>query len=278
MERGGCAYCVPRAAQCPGLPAIIVGSLMRRIPDDNLAYPVLVTAGPSAGSGFFLKMDRAIFLVTARHVLIDPTTGSLRGPTGRLVSYSKDPADRTSRNVIDLDLAGLFTAGELKSDASKDVAVIRIATRDPTTDTGKTIAGAVMSEHTPAGLLSVAKEAVGLYDHVMVANDTYTFGYPVSLGIPNMPQIDATRPLIRRGIVAGKHEARRTILLDTPVYPGNSGGPVMEVEQVTANEYQARIIGVVLEFVPSLQNGVMANSGYTVVASMDDVMALVHTF
>src|ERR1700691_2639842 len=72
----------------------------RAIPDDNLAYPVLVTLGDnSSGSGFFLNDGNAVYLVTARHVLYrnkppqkvapnqDPL--ELRSGTAIVVSYSK---------------------------------------------------------------------------------------------------------------------------------------------------------------------------------------------
>ncbi len=46
----------------------------RQIPDDNLAYPVLVTvksngATVSSGSGIYLNTDSATYFVTAKHVL-----------------------------------------------------------------------------------------------------------------------------------------------------------------------------------------------------------------
>jgi hypothetical protein len=49
------------------------GAAQRAIPDDNLAYPVLITLGNgSSGSGFFLNTSDAVYLVTAKHVLFNP--------------------------------------------------------------------------------------------------------------------------------------------------------------------------------------------------------------
>jgi hypothetical protein len=45
----------------------------RAIPDDNLAYPVLIIVKTakvsSTGSGVYLNTEDAVYLLTARHVL-----------------------------------------------------------------------------------------------------------------------------------------------------------------------------------------------------------------
>ena len=46
----------------------------RQVPDNNLSYPVLITLGKSAGSGFFLRKENKTYFVTARHVLFKPTS------------------------------------------------------------------------------------------------------------------------------------------------------------------------------------------------------------
>jgi hypothetical protein len=75
--------------------------------------------------------------------------------------------------------------------------------------------------------------------------------------------------------VAGKNEAtRRAIIIDCPSYPGNSGGPAVEIDE---RGFQSRltVIGVVVEWVPLVTQGGLANSGYTVLAPMDGVLDLV---
>jgi hypothetical protein len=57
------------------------------------------------------------------------------------------------------------------------------------------------------------------------------------------------KPLLRRGIIAGKNEKVGTLILDLAVYPGNSGGPVVEVETVRS-EKKFRVIGIMSQFVP----------------------------
>ena len=47
------------------------------LPEDNLAYPVQVVVTDGGGTGFFVRRDRELFLVTARHVLFDVLNGQL---------------------------------------------------------------------------------------------------------------------------------------------------------------------------------------------------------
>jgi hypothetical protein len=94
----------------------------RAIPEDNLAYPVLITLPGTTGSGFYLNANNVIYLVTARHVLfdIDPASKKLKLRDGPLValSYSKDKAD-PKRNILALNLATLNGAGNIKSHPSE---------------------------------------------------------------------------------------------------------------------------------------------------------------
>src|SRR5689334_10749840 len=86
---------------------------VRAIPDDNLAYPVLLLyKNGGNGSGFYLSTTSEIFLVTAKHVIFEPITQRLNDISMNLVSYSKDPNDPMS-NVIALDLEVLQKTGEI---------------------------------------------------------------------------------------------------------------------------------------------------------------------
>src|ERR1700721_4474284 len=69
----------------------------RSIPDDNLSYPVLIQLPDGKASGFFLNTANSVYLVTAKHVLFTPPTGSppkpqLRSPI-TLLSYARDPKE-----------------------------------------------------------------------------------------------------------------------------------------------------------------------------------------
>jgi Trypsin-like peptidase domain len=263
----------------------------RSIPDDNLAYPVLVQFPDEQASGFYINTATASYLVTAKHVLFDPTTGRIHSGIMILLSYPRDPKE-SGMNVIQVDTTALFQAGEIKVHPVADVAVIHIADvvpgppdKDhPGAQILKSVPGVMARTLATSGLLGVGIDAIKKYDDVLVANDVLLFGYPTSLGMKESPQLDPQRPLLRRGIVAGLNPSGKSIIIDCPSYPGNSGGPVVEIDREGLGAHFT-VIGVVSQFVPfeeksinypiSYQNVNISNSGYTIVMPMDFVLELV---
>ncbi len=278
---------------CLVFPASVVRA-QRSIPEDNLAYPVLVQFPDGLASGFYLNTLTSTYLVTAKHVILDPQSGHLRSGPMRLLSYPRDPKE-SGTNIILVDIAALSRAGEIKGHPTADVAVVRVgevmkSEPDKIRDKGpvgqalRFIPGVTVSMSTPSGLLGVSIEAIKKYDDILVANEVLLFGYPTSLGIQGSPQLDPLRPLLRRGIVAGLNPSTKSVIIDCPSYPGNSGGPVVEVDR-SALSATFNVIGVVSEFVPfaeksitypiGYQNINISNSGYTTVTPMNFVLELV---
>jgi hypothetical protein len=252
----------------------------RDIPDNNLAYPVLIlTDKKLMGSGFYLNAQNSIYLVTARHVLFDPNSG---GPLFQrhilCRSYSSDPLDQ-SPNLLSLDLSALQTSGNLKRHATADVLAIRIGNLSD--GTLQTIEGVEFKAFAKTDLLAVDLKGVKPFDQVLVGNQVFVFGYPVSIGAQQSPQFDYEKPLLRKGIIAGKNDKVGTLILDLPVYKGNSGGPVLEVETEGFGK-KFRIVGVVVERVPAILTGedvgIITNSGYSVAVSMNPVLELLSSF
>jgi hypothetical protein len=206
-----------------------------------------------------------------------------------LLSYSKNPKE-TGKNIIRLDLPTLTAAKRIRKHSTEDIAVVYVADEVESSGTGgrsiRTVPGVSLIEKTPSGILSVSLYNVRRFDKVLTANTIYMFGYPTSLSIKGDPQIDPLRPLLRFGIVAGTNPARKTIILDCPSYPGNSGGPVLEVEEIDTDNQRFHVIGVVSQFVPFAETVVnltpkskslaISNSGYTVAVSMDPVIDLIN--
>ena len=226
-----------------------------------------------------------MYFVTARHVLFDENKPArpLNCKQAELLSYSKNPKE-TGKNVISLNLEALAVAGEIKAHPTHDVVVVRIATSTKGSNTISLIAGATKREMMPSGILSVAIPVTKKLDDVLVANDIFIFGYPHSIGIKDAPQIDYSRPLIRKGIVAGINREKKLIIIDGLIFQGNSGGPVLELERDTFKS-TLHIIGVVSQFVPTVetwlnrnygyQNNQIYNSGYSVIVPMDMVLELI---
>ncbi len=266
------------------------GEASRAIPDDNLAYPVLVTLDNGAtGSAFFLNTRTGIHLVTAAHVLYNDATGDLRAKKATLLSYSKNPQEN-GKNVIQLDLSTLLSEKRIRRHSTEDIAVVHIAdavdgAEKKTLRLVSAASGVSIDEMTPSGILGIGIEGVKRFEEVLTANTVYVFGYPTSLGIKDLPQIDPLRPLLRFGIIAGTNPARKTIILDCPSYPGNSGGPVLEVEEENFSSRRFRLIGIVSQFVPFTETWVnvthhyknltVSNSGYAIAVSMDPLLELI---
>ena len=106
---------------------------------------------------------------------------------------------------------------------------------------------------------------------VLVGNEVYIFGYPTSLSIS--PEIDIKKPLLRRGVVAGKNETFKTIILDCPAFYGNSGGLVLEIEDTSITRTEYRAIGIIIRFIPFFK-GWTENSGYSIAEPMDGLIEL----
>jgi Trypsin-like peptidase domain len=287
------------------LTAVLAGSAAnsaiarRAIPDDNLAYPVLITLNNGDfGSGFYLKMGMEFYLVTARHVLIDPATKKLRhaafDPTthnmpdtvAELLSYSSDVSD-LEPNEIKINLSAFDNSGDLKVHPTQDVIAIRIGTGGGTgAEPFTLLSGVTTIRKAKAGLAYATLDTVKNFDGALTGNDVIMFGYPNSLGLQPNSQFDSRRPLLRKGIIAGKNLETKSLILDCPSYQGNSGGPVLQIETDDKNFLTThfQIIGIVREFIPYANiwlnererytNTTILNSGYSIATPMDFVLEL----
>jgi S1-C subfamily serine protease len=260
------------------------------LPEDNLAYPVQVLVEGGGGTGFFVRRDRDLFLVTARHVLASPATGELWSREATRRALSKDLKE-TAVTVIHLDVPQLQEERRLRVDAIRDVAVMHLGTLK--VDGVNTTPGVVITDTSKAGIIVAPFDYLTRYTDVDVSSQIFMLGYP-SIGVTGAAQIDRTRPLVRGGIVAGVNAALKTIIIDAPVNHGNSGGPVVQLSRTN----RLRIIGIATQFVPVPEDVLplnpsnaseprasssrtllaLGNSGYGVVASADAIIDLIAGF
>jgi hypothetical protein len=268
----------------------------RSIPDDNLAYPVLIDLSDCRnniasvkGSGFFLNTGPEEYLVTARHILFDLSQRvqpnqplSLLCKKANLVSYSKDPKER-QQNRFELDLQLLNTTSKIKAHATKDIAIVQIGV-NPQPTALVPIAGVQANAIAPSGILSAILETnVKKFTEVLTGNDVHVLGYPSSIGIQQSPQIDYNSPLLRKGIVAGTNVSNKTIVLDCLTFFGNSGGPVLQAVPVGLGT-RFDVIGIISQYIPFAETWVnttlnysnvqVYNSGYSIAEPMDSVFEL----
>jgi hypothetical protein len=197
-----------------------------------------------------------------------------------------------------LNLKVLQAAGEIKVHPSRDVVAVRIATVPETGEARvmSLLPGVARAGWSKAGIVGVSLAALRRFDDVLVSNEVFVFGYPTSIGLLPAPQFDLMRPLLRKGIIAGLNVQNRSLVLDCPVYPGNSGGPVLEEDEEGLGERHFVVIGIVAEFVPFISqwratttsttnappssssaayNGLtVLNSGYSIATPIDFVLEI----
>lgn len=257
----------------------------RAIPDDNLAYPILIKLDDnSTGSGFYINAHNAIYLVTAKHVLFN-AKDSLNSNYSNFISYSRDPNEK-GKNELRINLKYMLDNGYLKFHPSYDVTIMKIGGTEGDNEKGniKIIDSVKIISTVQTGLVTCPINHIKKYVDVLVANEIFLFGYPTSLGIQKLRQFDYNRPLLRKGIVAGKFDSLKTIIIDCPSYYGNSGGPVVEIT-FNGVEYRLNLIGVVSQFIPFVEKGIneipqysnyiLSNSGFSVCISMDTILELI---
>ncbi len=280
---------MPAAAVLAVFSIAAVARAQAYLPEDNLAYPVQVLAEGGGGTGFFVRRDRDLFLVTARHVLVNPVTEQLWAREAILRALSKDLKE-TAVTVIHLNVGQLQEERQIRTDTVRDVAVARLGTL--TSDAMNTTPGVVVTDRAKGGIIVAPFDYLTRYSAVDVSSQIFMLGYP-SIGLAGAAQIDRTRPLVRSGIVAGVNAALKTIIIDAPVNHGNSGGPVVQLSRTN----RLRIIGIATQFVPVPEDVLplnpgdasspgsssrtllaLGNSGYGVVASADAIIDLIAGF
>jgi len=248
---------------------------------ETIYSPVLVTTCQNYGSGFYWKRDTTLYFVTAAHVLFKDTSHTaLLCHTITLESHSKPSRKADNTQVIDLQAA--LAARRIVRHRTQDIAVLLVgfisqASRASFQPYVTTV------EHSDSGIVAVPSYLP--FEEVCISNDVYLLGYPRAIGFQNSPQLDYSQPLLRKGAVAGKNMKNRTIIIDCPSYPGNSGGPVFEIDYVPWGGHTYRLIGVLVESIPFPETWVntvfrytnisISNSGYSVVVPIDYAADLV---
>ena len=245
-----------------------------------------------AGSGLFLKDSLNIYFVTARHVLFNSDSSLIFNNC--TLSYYSDDIYSEKSSVIYIDLKKLNKLKLIKYDMINDICIFKIATnfivkkgveeyaRYVDTSSIKNIA-INSSSKISAQLLSEAR----YYSTVNIGGDIFLFGYPTSISKGSDSQFEHSKPLLRKGVVAGKNSLNKTIIIDCPVYFGNSGGPVFEiVRNFPVTSY--RLMGIATQYIPyvinlkdehrimNIQQSV--NSGYAVVVPVDFILDLIKKF
>ncbi len=243
--------------------------------------PVMVTGCNMSGSGFFWQRDSSIYFVTAAHVLFQRDSVLLCSNV-TLESHAFIEGKK-KMCIWSVDMKAAQQLGLLKRHLTQDIAVMSVGNAFPTgrLDYWQFMVMQKGEDNSMVPILSYMP-----FEEVTLSNDVFLLGYPRAIGSLNIPQLDYSEPLLRKGIVAGKNLKNNTIVVDCPSYPGNSGGPVIELDRVPGG-VSRRVIGVLSQFVPfeerwtndkyGYANVTLGNSGYSIVVPMDYALDIIKT-
>jgi len=253
---------------------------MRNIPENNLAYPVLIKLNTGdSSSGFQLKSGTTAYIVTAKHVLFDEKA-KLKADTAEAICQTCEIDDDTT-TIFKIDFKHLETTKNIFYHSTADVAAFKTGIIKE--NEIAPIPGVSIVQNGKSDVVLVdAQKAVLPIKNILISNEVFAFGYPSSIGLQELPQFDYEKPLLRKGIIANVNKKQGTIILDCPIYYGNSGGPVVQVSLEGQNRHM--VIGVVSQFIPyeeswkNESNGIIHvefyNSGYSVAVAMDYVFEM----
>lgn len=252
------------------------------IPTEKLTSPVLIEIGTEFGSGFMVRGDKGgIFIVTAKHVLFKE--GKLKSYKMKLTGHgAKWDEDCNYKILINLD--SLNFNNYIKSDTLIDAAIIKIGNINDSSWV-KLLAGIKIEKKCSSVMNYVPISALGGFEDVIIGNDVFIFGFPNTIGLKNIEQIDYERVLVKKGIISGINYKKNYIILDCEVYPGNSGGPVLQINDKGIIGYEFKIIGLIIEYVPFNDSYInqndknrqsnFLNSGYSIAIPLDRIKTMI---
>lgn len=242
------------------------------------------------GTGFLFSGHEWVYLITAKHVFFGSSATNIQSTVFRFHTYVS-ANDQEVHEIFEIDVKKILEAKGLLV-GTRDLIAVKIfnSLKDKTVYSR----GVRRIASTPSVAELVRYHLPSLndylpYDQVDIAGDVIYFGFPLSLkrlndiyGTKEPLQFDINKPLFRKGIIAGKNDKLRTIIIDGTVHHGNSGGPVLRVYP----SGQAKIIGIITQLIPDAEISVKEgtnlytniswqNSGYSVVEPIDVVIEMI---
>jgi hypothetical protein len=264
----------------------------QHLPDPYVKSPVFIEHEKGSGTGFFIQDSAYTYFVTAKHNLVEPIkTGDEEGKfsmVSKVIKLTTHPDDPTvsEKNVMYVDVFNAFENNLILFHKKQDLVVI-VMGQVEMTQLGNTRTNyfPFVKKNQASWIYTIHYSLFQDYEDVRIGDEIFIFGYPTSLGIIQSPQFDYERPLLRKGIIAGKYDAEKTLIIDCPSYPGNSGGPVI-LRNISFNKIEYYLVGVVVEFIPyeekwvntrsKLSNTDRFNSGYSVAVSVNSIKELIY--
>jgi len=217
-------------------------------------------------TGFIFRHTQIHFLVTNRHVVIDSSGYYFRTKT-------IDNPPKTIHWSID-EMIQYYKYAWIFSDEA-DVAIIPLD-----------IPPSLLNQYT-IHIFPFAPSVVEKWEYVREGADVFILGYPISI-----VGLNDNAPVYRSGIVAQKYQNGK-FLIDSNIYPGNSGSPVIigpyiidaETGVIKPNT-KTYVVGIVSNYLPYIDRAISVqtkrtritfeeNSGLSTVYSSESFLDLI---
>ena len=223
--------------------------------ENQIQPTVLIEIGKYNGSGIIVG-DRhdTVYLVTAKHVLFDEESRfkNLLDSEAKIHLHAKDfKSDKPT--FFNLDLKYLLLNSMILVDSVHDICAVKIGIRE-VTGAMKYFNGISRTGHRANFIIYPLNNSLNKND-LYLGENVFIVGFPSSIGLKQYPQFDYNMPLLKRGSIAGISFKYDNIIIDSPVYHGNSGGPVF-LERKDFNSYKIYLIGIVSQYIPFISQTV----------------------
>jgi hypothetical protein len=213
---------------------------------EYLSAAVSLKVAGSSGTGFITYDHQHAYLVTACHVLYNKEKNGLYAESIEV----HQPVGTVKNNELSILHIELLKV-DIAYNIYQDYFIIKLAFLSDKGIKNIKFAEGVESVRSDSNLVVFSVDRSLSLDDVLFGEDVYIIGYPSSVGLKEDPQFDYTKPLVQKGVVSGIYASQKTIILDSSVYPGNSGSIVlMEHDKII------KAVGMILRFIPYEQTWV----------------------
>ncbi len=252
--------------------------------EEILSQAVLIQTDSGTGSAFLYKYGEYLYLITARHVIVDTAQSASRVITATLYPHGPVCSNPVQFSI---DLEKAQSAGVIRYATSHDFFFIELGKmKGPV----PIFEGYVKTITKPFYLPKFLPQgAFTNLDSLGVGEEVFLFGYPTDLAV--LDQFDFTRPIMRTGAIAARSCANKgnrpteyRVLLDARVDHGMSGGFVM----IQTEKGKYSLIGIMLQLVPWIEFSKkdndeikitrFDNSGLSIVLSFDTIVSAIAKF
>lgn len=229
--------------------------------DSNEFYEIISKGNKDSryqGTAIFFEKDNNRYLLTARHVVYNDEKDYIFNPIFRVPSLDELFSDNVHNftNLMNLSAGSTQQAAYSISESELDLAIISL--RGIYSKFGDEL---IESGYIPLTINDISSEVPN------EGSDIFSIGFPINMSTvekQNLPQAlknweseHCSLPVSSFGKVSMIHEKLDYFLCDISIYPGNSGGPIVENnklvgivtaqsfinEEISANEQLLSVIG-----------------------------------